>query len=35
MSKMEHLVEDLSEQYEVFLRLGVLSKDDSSYYQTL
>ena len=33
MSKMEHLVEDLTEQREVLLGLGVLPEDMRSYYQ--
>ncbi len=34
MFKMEHLVEDLTEQYKVLLELGVLPENIGSHYQT-
>lgn len=34
MSKMEHLVEDLTEKYEALLSLGLLPENIASHYQT-
>ncbi len=34
VSKMEHLVEDLTEQYKVLFDLGVLPEDIDGHYQT-
>ena len=33
VSKMEHLVRDLAEQYKVLLGLGILPENISNYYQ--